>query len=345
MKRNKFPLLLSVFLLVSCQTSNTNYTIDDYRQTFSFTHDTFNIMQLTDVHWTFVTKLEESKKYMLDLYNDAKKEQGHIDLVTITGDVFLNANKYIVEELFSFLSDWDVPIAIVYGNHDKEGEWSLSWMNKMISTSKNFIAKINDNDNVYGDTNYFIDIKDGNKLAWQIYMMDSNSLLPSNPIKYQYDYIHEDQVNWMKNIADSSKVDSSYVPSLGFIHIPPKEFSTAVNEAKEDSSKHLLGEQNEKSCPTKTDSSFFKTAKEMNMKGIFFGHDHANDIVTKYDDVVLGYGVKSNIELYYYKDSNNFTHTGYAVYNLKKDSSWAIQHVYMNYTNHSEIIRSDIWRS
>lgn len=342
MKRNKFPFLLSVFLLVSCQTSNVEHPIDDYRSTLSFSSDTFNIMHLTDVHWTFVTKLEESKKYMQDLFDDAKKEQGHIDLVTITGDVFLNANKYIVEELFSFLSGWEVPIAIVYGNHDKEGEWSLSWMNKMISTSKNFIAKINDNDNVYGDTNYFIDIKDGNDLSWRIYMMDSNSLQPGNAIKYQYDYIHEDQVDWMKRVNNDS---SKEVPSLGFIHIPPKEFGTAVADAKKDSSKHLLGEQNETSCPAKTDSSFFKVAKEINMKGIFFGHDHANDIVTMYDDVVLGYGVKSNIELYYYKDNNDFTHTGYAVYNLKKDSSWTIQHVYMNYTNHSQIIRSDVWRS
>lgn len=340
MKKKNLLLLANVFILVSCNSPKPNVTIDDYRSTLYFKDDSFNIMQLTDIHWTYTTNLNKSMAYMQDLFDDAKKEKGHIDLVMVTGDVFLNANKYIVETLFDFLSSWEVPIAVNYGNHDKQGEWNTAWMNNKISTSKNFISKIVDDD-LQGNTNYFIDIKDGDKNLWQVYVLDSNSYMPKNVIRYQYDYIHENQTDWMKKVAESSKVDGEYLPSLGFIHIPTLEWGDAVK----DESSHLLGEMHESNSSAKVESLFFNTAKEINMKGYFFGHDHSNDLVAKKDDLVMGYGVKSNIELYYYKDEVGFTRTGYATYSLKKDKSWNIQHVLMDYNDHTNIKRSIIWES
>lgn len=339
--KNKKPILLpSLFLLVACNSGKTSQSIDDYRATLSFSDDTFNIMQLTDIHWTYTTNLNESKAYMQDLFDDAKKQLGHIDLLMVTGDSLLNANKYIAESLFDFLSTWDVPVAVNYGNHDKQGEWSTSWLNNKISTTKNFISKIVDDD-LQGNTNFFIDIMDGNERAWQIYVLDSNSYMGKNLIKYQYDYIHENQVDWMKNIADSSKVNGEYVPSIGFIHIPTLE----MDEAIDGEGVTLLGEQHEANSNAKVYSPFFDTAKEINMKGFFFGHDHSNDLVTKYKDMVMGYGVKSNTELYYYKDDSGFARTGYATYSLKKDKSWSLQHVLMDYNDHSNIQRSIVWES
>lgn len=106
MKKKNLLLLANVFILVSCNSPKPNVTIDDYRSTLYFKDDSFNIMQLTDIHWTYTTNLNKSMAYMQDLFDDAKKEKGHIDLVMVTGDVFLNANKYIVETLFDFLSSW-----------------------------------------------------------------------------------------------------------------------------------------------------------------------------------------------------------------------------------------------
>lgn len=340
MKNKKLFILTSVFMLVSCNSTKPNVTLDDYRNTLSFASDTFNIMQLTDVHWTYTTDLKKSMAYMQDLFDDAKKEKGHIDLLMVTGDLFLNANKYIVETLFDFFSSWNVPVAVNYGNHDKQGEWNTSWMNKMVSTSKNFITKTVDDD-LQGNTNYFIDIKDGDEKLWQIYVLDSNSYMGKNMLRYQYDYIHENQTNWMKNVAESSKVDGEYLPSLGFIHIPTLE----LKEAVKDESATILGELHEGNATAKVYSPFFDTAKEINMKGFFFGHDHSNDLVTQYKDVVMGYGVKSNIELYYYKDETGFTRTGYATYSLKKDKSWSMQHVLMDYNDHTNIQRSIVWES
>lgn len=340
MKKKNILLLASVFILVSCNSTKPNVTIDDYRATLSFKDDSFNIMQLTDIHWTYTTDLKKSMAYMQDLFDDAKKEKGHIDLLMVTGDTFLNANKYIAETLLNFLSSWNVPIAVNYGNHDKQGEWSTAWLNNKISTTKNFISKIVDDD-LQGNTNYFIDIKDGDEKLWQVFVLDSNSYMAKNAIRYQYDYIHENQVDWMKNIAESSKVNGEYLPSLGFIHIPTLEWKDYVN----DESSHLLGEMHESNSSAKVYSPFYDAAKEINMKGYFFGHDHSNDLVAKRDDVVMGYGVKSNIELYYCKDETGFTRTGYATYSLKKDKTWSIQHVLMDYNDHTNIKRSIVWES
>lgn len=340
--KKKYLTLLSCLLLISCQTESNTKNVDLYRNVLSFADDTFNIMHLTDIHWCYGTVIEESKNYLQDLYNNAKKSEGHIDLVTITGDLFLDANQYIVNELFDLLSSWDVPIAVVYGNHDKEGTWSTSWMNKKVSTTKNFIAKIVDNDDVYGDTNYFIDINNGDALSWRIYMIDSNSLATKNVIKYKYDKIHEDQVDWMKRVHETN---TNNAPSLGFFHIPPNELFAALDKAKEDPSTVIFGEQQEKCCAAAEESSFFSEAKKIGMKGMFYGHDHDNDIALEYEDVVMGYGVKTGKELYSYTDENGLDHSGYSICSLKKDQSWSLKHVYMQYDNHDKITVSNIWRS
>lgn len=331
--------VLSLLVLSSCSSLKEEKSIEAYRNVLSFKNDEFNILQMTDIHWNYSTIINESKEYMQAVFDDAKTQNGHIDLITITGDLFLNANKYLVETLFDFLSSWEVPIAVTYGNHDKEGEWNTSWMNKMVSESKNFIAKINDNDNVYGDTNYFIDINSNEETLWRIYMIDSNSLARKNGIKYQYDNIHEDQVEWMKRIANN---DISSIPSLGFMHIPPKELNKAIDEAN---GTYIMGEINEKICPAALDSSFFQTAKNIGMRGLFYGHDHDNDAVMEYQDMIMGYGVKSNIELYSYADDDGMNHTGYSFYSLKKDRSWSLKHVYLKYGDTSKVVRSNIWES
>jgi hypothetical protein len=56
-------------------------------------------------------------------------------------------------------------------------------------------------------------------------------------------------------------------------------------------------EQNEKFCPSENASDFFPVAKAHNVKGLFCGHDHSNDLTMTYEGVVLGYGVKSGTEL------------------------------------------------
>lgn len=346
MKRNKSTIALFLaMLLSSCQGGKVEHPLEDYRSELSFQEETFKIMQLTDIHWSYVTILEQSKAYLDAILKNALSEEGHIDLVVITGDIVLNANPYILKSLIDYLDGWNLPLAFTYGNHEKEGTWSTAYLNSLITSAKNSITRIVDGDNVYGETNYLIDIKDGSNLLWQIYCLDSNSLAHDNGLTYQYDNIHQDQVDWLKRMAKDSEVGGTNVPSLGFIHIPPKEMFAAQEEALKDPSKHIMGESHEKCCATKLDSEFFDAAKNINMQGIFFGHDHSNDNVVSYQDVLLGYGVKSTPELYYYEDQEGFDWIGYSLIELKKDHRWSLKHVYLDYDDPNNSKHSPTWES
>jgi hypothetical protein len=46
---------------------------------------------------------------------------------------------------------------------------------------------------VYGDSNYVLNLTDGSKTLWQLYGIDSNSL-QFNGLYYDYDVIHKDEI-------------------------------------------------------------------------------------------------------------------------------------------------------
>ena len=330
MKPHKFIVsILSLVPLCACQSNVRTSGVDDYRHVITSTNDTFSVLQLTDIHWCYATKLSDSTNYLTHVLDFAKEKAGQIDLVVITGDSFLGANQAMVTKLYSFIDSWDIPFAVTYGNHDKEGDWGRAWMNQAIQKGKNAISLPHDDDNVDGDTNYFVDWNDGNDTIWRFYLLDSNSLILENAISYGYDGIHENQVQWMKTMANQSV---HTIPSLGFMHIPPKEFGDASKEAKADRSRWILGEQNEKTCESAVDSSFVTVAKSIGMRGVFFGHDHSNDFVIQdQDGFTMGYGVKSGTELYYHEDeTSKQTLTGGALYTVKKDDSYDLEHLYVD---------------
>ncbi len=330
MRTHKFiGTFLSLVTLCACQGGTKAYEIKDYRQVLTSTNDTFSILQLTDIHWCYTTKIAHSEEYLTQVFEAAKKEAGHLDLIVITGDSFLGADQAMVTELYRFVNGWGVPFAVTYGNHDKEGDWSREWMNEAIQKGENALSLPYADDGIDGDTNYFIDWSDGNDTVWRIYLLDSNSLTLESPFSYGYDGIHENQVGWMKNVHDTMN-DS--VPSLGFVHIPPKELAPALQGTASDKSQWILGKQHEKTCQSSVDSSFVQVAKEIGMRGVFYGHDHNNDFVLQdQDGFVMGYGVKSGTELYSYEDPDTHqTLTGGALYTLKKDGAYDLTHLYVD---------------
>ena len=73
------------------------------------------------------------------------------------------------------------------------------------------------------------------------------------------------------------------LPSLLFQHIPLKEYETAWNEGKIDTSKHLHGSNNEDVySPVVNTGLFDKIVAAGSTKGVFCGHDHANDSAVSY---------------------------------------------------------------
>lgn len=284
-------LLLPFALLSLTGCGKNTPSLSAYVSALPFAEN-FSVLQLTDIHWSTLTDRTHQKAYLSQVIEAAKKSSptGDIGLIMVTGDCTLLGSKDVVKDLFDFIASYNIPFAVTWGNHDRESAYSMAWLDALVSSYPKSLYKDLD-DEVTGRSNYVISLTESGKAVWQIYSLDSGSYEPSStPLRYSYDRIHPDQSAWFAKEAD----DASNVPSLAYFHIPTREWQE-VYEKKAYSKKAF--EQNEKFCPSENASDFFPVAKAHNVKGLFCGHDHSNDLTMTYEGVVLGYGVKSGTEL------------------------------------------------
>ena len=131
MKKNRFiPVLILPLLLTSCgEIKKYADHLDDYIFTMKY-HKNFNILQLTDIHWNINSSTYESEKYMDKVLAEANKhivaaqgEGAKIDLVELTGDMFMLANSYHVDSFIKYFEkkseEYGFKYASIWGNHDR----------------------------------------------------------------------------------------------------------------------------------------------------------------------------------------------------------------------------------
>ena len=122
MKHKRFALVSLLPLLFSCAGANVDL---NYVQELNANGDEdFVVLQLTDIHWNYSTNIKEASAYLNNTIEVAKKEKGHIDLIEVTGDTLLVANKKIATTIYDLIDSWGIKWAFTFGNHDYECEWS-----------------------------------------------------------------------------------------------------------------------------------------------------------------------------------------------------------------------------
>lgn len=322
-------------------------------ETLSYKTD-FRVMQLTDIHWSFDTNVEKQKAYLTHIATTIKP-----DFIMITGDCLLDANEAIANALYDTFESWGIPYGITWGNHDRQGLFSPAWMSSRAAKgSHSYYREVNDT--LMGRSNYLINLVDGSGATkWQIYSFDSNSYADGGAFSYQYDYIRDDQVAWYKEEADlAEKTAGKAVPSLAYFHIPLWEWEYGKESLEKNDGKVTasFGEIREKSTVSvkgladdmkfwvgATHSGIFDEALRHAMKGMFCGHDHANDWNITYQGITIGYGVKSGRELYYGVSENGYDMTGCAVTTLHDDGTFELEHHFFQdeggYTEHVEVLQ------
>lgn len=323
-------------LLLSCGSSTgTPLESADYQEEVIQSSTVFKVLQISDVHASYLTDMGEVKSYLKVLTEEADP-----DMLMLTGDIFFNATEQICDAFFGALESIGIPYAFVFGNHDYQGLYSKKYIYHRLGKS-DLSYFVNIDDNVYGNSNYVLNIKRNGKILWQLYCLDSGSTYNNNG-KYGYDYIRDDQVDWFAAQSEAAKTynNGSYVPSLAFFHIPLQEWILAHDA----NPSGILGEIKEKDAwsspdvdngklqpfsPSKVHSKLFEEAKLRNVKGMFCGHDHANDWVSTYEGVVLGYGVKTTRGLYYGTSSEGYDITGGSLMTLKSDGTFDLEHIYV----------------
>ncbi len=298
---------------------------------YYFTTDReFRVMQLTDVHLGggFLSRKED--KMTINAIAAMVTEEKP-DLIIVTGDVSFavpyisgTINNAIAHRMFMRLMErLGVSWTIVFGNHDSEAYnyYNRATVSEMYDDeSLKHCLFIPDGD-LSGEGNHVINVKNSAGLITEsFYMIDTHSYTDQDPlgIKWDYDYVKQDQIDWYAGKIEAHKAANAAVyatlsdeqktayadllepKSLMFMHIPLREVKAAYDEYVANNRQNTEnvtyirgfdGETDEVVYSSRTDEQLFETVLEKgSTKGLFFGHDHLNNFVLEYKGVTLSYG-------------------------------------------------------
>ena len=380
MKSKSILILLPVLsvALTSCgQVRKYEEHLDDYVYAMEF-HDDFNILQLTDIHWNYNSSTASSKQYLEKTLKEAdkhiKETQGanaKIDLVEITGDLFMLANAYHVETFMKFFekeaAELGFMYTIIWGNHDRQGIYNPKWLSKQFKKAAHCIY-IEPNDNLYGRSNFVINLTETGKTdsatKWQVVNLDSGASFSETAVSpfRDYDYIRKDQTDWY--LREHEKVGEE-VPSIAYYHIPQDENEKAYKRRSELKNQFFKLEVFADNGNEKYASNFIDEAKLHGLKGAFMGHAHNVDWTFEEDGVIIGLGVKTGPELYFahidvnstdemmkeglesIKEagiSENFDLIGASLVTLNEGTTFDLEHLYLNERTSGDFVKWVAWK-
>ena len=324
MFKKRMLLFPSVFALALTACAGHHYESKDYILELNY-KDNYRILQLSDTH----IGDKDNTKLHYD-FMDLTIKEANPDLIVITGDVFTFASRGTAKEFFNFLDSYEVPWTLVFGNHDEQCYFSIDWLTKEIEKHDLAIFKDIRDDDVQGNSNFAINLKVGNLVFEQLIFMDSNRYYYGD--YFGYDCFKEDQIAWYSDLVDYTKTLNGglVVPSLMFYHIPLPEVNDAWNYAQENPLAVVYSEgvMGEAACCPEHDHHFFDVIKNKHSThGMYFGHDHINNFIVKYEGIDFGYGIKATDRVYY-----DETLLGGRVITLRPDHSLAYENIYHKYS-------------
>ena len=251
------------------------------------------------------------------------------DLIIFTGDIVygeFDDSGEILKLIIDFLDSFNIPWAPVFGNHDNESKMGVDWQCAQLTNSKNCLFK---KGSLSGNGNYSIGLVDENgKLRRVIYMLDSGGCLTSPGLK-------TDQIEWFKN--NQLNIENEYgekVPAFLAFHIPSLDFKDAyINKYMLDDSENfdlsIIGMDDDFGKKQENNSIFpvslKNTLKEINIDGVFVGHDHVTNYSINYDGVRFTYGLKTGIYDYHGNDM-----VGGTLIKVLSDGAFNIEHKYID---------------
>ena len=310
MKKSLLFLPLVALLLGGCRGKKT-YDPSEYVKFLPWgDKPEYKILQLGDIHMS-QSDLHEEHFSLIDKTIKASNP----DFIALTGDCFTYADKHVVKKLFNFIESYGLYWTYVFGNHDDQGYYSDTYIQRLLASSKyphcRFVNL--EDDDVEGRSNFVINLREGNdnsKALYQLYFLDSHNY---NFETNRYDYIKQSQINWYERMVNYSKDHygaGSVVKSSMYMHIGFSEFTKIWEQDKkvdEQTNAPLIGDMQEWSGSPPEDLGLFSKIKELgSTQSVSCSHDHANDSVIKYEGVYLCYGVHATNRIYNDEESVKF---------------------------------------
>lgn len=287
----------------------------------------FTILSLGDLHEKMFIQSHDDRKRTEDMHNliEMGIKAFKPDLIVLLGDTccehddsegFADYKRGLTRILKPILQS-KIPFAYVLGNHEHDTHQE-QLIAEAFSEYETCLA-YNDKDSV-DDLSYNLLVKssDGKEDILNLWFIDSNNLVEnSSPV--QYDYVHEDQIEWYEKKARQIKDEHNgkTIPAILFQHIPVCEEYDLLREAKpcelpiavkghntrsnkfyvkKDGVEGYLGEG--PCAPDQNHGQFSSWKKVGDVKAAFFGHDHLNDFTGVTDGIMLGQNKTSGFRAY-----------------------------------------------
>lgn len=337
MLRKTLALILSVIMIVSC--FGICASAENGSDVMRFGSDgKFKIVVFADTQ-----ENEAPNKKMLQFMGQAiDREQP--DLVVFTGDnICVGAEANFVQgatALIQPLIERNVPYAYTFGNHDAE-HISKQFMHSVYSSLGRCLTyNADDSISGYGNCNIPIYASNGDSIAFNLWMIDSNMYATAG--NGTYDNVHQDQLDWFARTDAALEASQGHkVNSIVFQHIALPEIYNCLERAsalsfvntktyngikyKRSLNSSASGQLLEFPCPPDVNGGEFAALKNRgDVLGVVTGHDHINSFIGTYDgidfiqmpgmtfrsygdDRVRGYGV---VEI---DESNTSTYSAHAV--------------------------------
>ncbi len=253
---------------------------------------------------------------MLSLLN-ASLDAAEPDLVVFLGDMIHGRDlrgedrvRKTIDAIVSPVVSRGIPIALVFGNHDEECGISKEEQLRIYQEYPGCLAV--DGEDLPGCGNYYLVVENPvqpeNPVV--LWFMDSGSYAEEG--KGTYGYVTEEQNEWM--LSAYEKLCEKYASPVSYVfqHIPVPQVYNMIKEVPFGTSGAVTcygpnfgkwyvlddeyiwaGHMGEGPCSSEYDSGEFDAWKKMNVKAVFFGHDHLNDYCGTYEgiDMVTTSGV------------------------------------------------------
>lgn len=268
---------------------------DNMTHTLRFRDDgSFKIVQFTDLHIGEDAKNEHDVKTLAGMDRVIQDEQP--DLIAVTGDLIWSsetntANNYRI--VLNHLEKYNIPYAIVYGNHDSEENISRSALFELQQDYPGSLATRGPKD-IAGVGNYALTIQSQKNDTDQaiLYFLDSGDYAPKEIGGYAW--IRSNQVNWFRSETEKYiQQHGKKLPALAFFHIPLPEYKDVLNAGA------VVGHKLEGVCSPVINSGLFTAMREVgNIMGTFVGHDHDNDYCGLLHGISLCYGRATGYNVY-----------------------------------------------
>ncbi|MGN0556045.1 MAG: metallophosphoesterase family protein [Candidatus Fimenecus sp.] len=312
-----FGALLAAVLLV-CTLPLCGFA-ETEENALQFHNGKFKILILSDVQDTDTPQKETTA------FLEAALDSTNPDLVVLLGDntagwwkgVDKEKTQAAVDAVAKPIDSRGVPFALVFGNHDHEGLCSDE--NGMTEEeAKQFLLSCFQKyetcltvagEDLTGLCNYNLPIKssDGQKIAYNLWFMDSNPYTPESE-GGGYGYVHPDQIAWYEKTAAELKAQNGgeTVPAMLFQHIVVPEVYDMLSEVERGTAGAVRGSGiwkdkyytvsdavyqgalNEGPCPSnKNGGQFDSWLQTGDIVAAFFGHDHVNDFAGVYKGIHL----------------------------------------------------------